>query len=245
MRLPTLALVLLTVPVLASGQRRCRESSTPEPLPMAMQLVDSTALAAAIGTLTVPPTTYSLWYADGGQLTHVLALADSLVVRHQASADSGSMARAQLATVISGAAFPLDSGRSATLRLTVARESGGALTLSVARSVGCAPELLSQGDHLGQATTTTRVVGVPANGAAPHGGVVIDDVPQGGSAVVTIDAAGRTRDVRITTSAGNGASDTAFRQWLESRLYAPALVDGFPRATEIQIQKQMLLRIEH
>ena len=118
--LAALLVAALAPTVVLAQRQQCTVSPVPDPLPIAMQLVDSVALAAALSKGVVVPTTFSLWYDKSGQLTHVLALVDSLVVSRRESPNVASLARAALGRVIADAAFQQDSGRAMSVRLTIA-----------------------------------------------------------------------------------------------------------------------------
>lgn len=218
-----LILGLLLAPGRAEAQRqRCAPSPKPDPLPIAMQLVDSTALATALPHRVVPPTTFSMWYDSTGRLTHALALSDSLLVRQKATPDSGALARAVLATLIAGAAFPQDS-TPMYLRLTISRDTAGALSLAVAQSTVCA----ARGHPAFR----------PPNERFPATRDEIDELRTAVPAVVTfvVDSTGHPLELLVTQSSGSRILDDQVVNAISSSRFDPAMVDGFAKAVSITL----------
>jgi len=216
------AIVLL--PSASRGQpRRCEAVRVGEPLPLAMQLVDSMALAAALPARSFPPTTFSLWYGITGQLTHVMALADTVVVSGAARADSAARMRAELGTLIAGAAFPQEAAVDMALRLTVARDSAGALLLSVAPSIRCSPQARSQFHPPNERITATREE--------------IDEYQHATPALVTfvVDTAGHPLQVLLERSSGSRLIDAHVIESITGSRYQPGTVDGFPKVTSARV----------
>ncbi len=205
------------VPAVLGAQRpQCVAAPLPDPLPIAMQLVDSMTLSASLAKSVVVPTTFSLWYDKAGQLTHVLALTDSLVVRG-VQPDEGSLARAALGRVVADAAFPQDSGRATSVRLTIARDSVGAMSLEVARSVNCSTVALPHFRPPNERYTVTAEE--------------IDDYQHATPASVTfvIDRDGHPLEVLISRSSGSRLIDSRVVEVITSTRYLPATVDGFTK----------------
>jgi hypothetical protein len=230
-RLATLTIVALAAPAaLAAQQPQCVVAPSPDPLPIAMQLVDSMALSTSLPKSTIRPTVFSLWYDAGGQLTHVLALTDTLVVRRFQNPDTQSLARAALGRVIADAAFPQDSGREMSLRLTLARDSGGAMSLAVAKSVNCAPvaEPHSRGPNERRTGTVIERISVGDNGVVTTSGV--EDLRRAPALVTfVIDTDGHPVGVLVTRSSGSPLIDSQVVDDIASTRYKPATVDGFPK----------------
>lgn len=218
-----LTLALLLAPGTMEAQRqRCGPGPKPDPLPIAMQLVDSTALAAALPNRPVQPTTFSMWYDSTGRLTHALALSDSLLVRQEATPDSAAVARAVLATLIAGASFPQDS-TPMYVRLTIARDTAGALSLAIARSTVCGarghPAFRAPNDRI-QATRDE-----------------IDELRTAVPAVVTfvVDSTGHPLELLVTKSSGSRIMDDQVVNAISSTRFDPATVDGFAKAVSITL----------
>jgi len=212
------------VPAVLGAQRpQCVAAPLPDPLPIPMQLVDSMALSASLGKSIVVPTTFSLWYDRTGQLTHVLALTDSLVVRGAQKPDVAALARAALGRVIADAAFPQDSGRETSMRLTISRDSLGAMSLVVARSVDCAWLALPHFRPPNERYTVTAEE--------------IDEYQHATPASVTfvIDRDGHPLEVLITRSSGSRLIDSRVVERITSTRYLPATVDGFVKQTTIHL----------
>lgn len=220
---------LLLLPVALAGQRRtCGSPRQPDPLPMAMELVDSMALATSVADVPLPflpdgPTTFSLWYDAIGRVTHVLALADSLVARGTVRPDSAVLARARLGTLIAGAAFPQDSVREMAVRLTVARDRSGAIALSVGRSVFCGPQR-----HPSFHPPNERIRGT------------IDDVDEyvhANPAEITfvVDTTGHALMVLVTRSSGSSLIDSRAVESIMSARYDPGTVDGYAKKVSIRL----------
>ena len=188
-----------------------------------MQLVDSVALAAALPPERMPPTTFSLWYDSSGTLTHALALSDSLVARKLVPPDSESLARAVLGTVIAGAAFPQDSGTGMVVRLTVARDSAGAVSLAVGRSVWCSPVAKRAARPPNERRSVTR-----------------DDVTELGRATTAevsfvVDTTGHPIEIIVVQGSGSRLIDSNVVESIESATYEPGMMDGFPKRVTIRI----------
>ena len=221
---PILFVALLLAPSIMEAQRRhCEAARTPDPPPMAMQLVDSAALAAALPKQPVPPTTFSIWYDSTGRLTHALALSDSLVVRREASPDGGTVARAELATLIAGASFPQDSAEM-HVRLTIARDSGGGVSLTVARSTVC--------------TATGHPAFRAPNERMQVTREEIDDLQHAVPAVVSfvVDTTGHPLELLVTRSSGSRIIDDRVVNGIMSTPLDPATVDGFPKRVTMTLQ---------
>ena len=190
---------------------------------MAMQLVDSVALAAALPPERMPPTTFSLWYDSSGTLTHALALSDSLVARKLAPPDSASLARAVLGTVIAGAAFPQDSGSETVVRLTISRDSAAGISLAVGRSEWCSP--------------VAKRAPRPPNDRR-H--MTWDDVTELGRATTgmisfVIDTTGHPIEIIFVQSSGSRVMDANLVDAIESATYEPGRMDGFPKRVTVRI----------
>ena len=224
MRCLLLTHLLLTPVLLGAQQRRhCQPLRSPDPLPMAMQLVDSAALAAALPPERLPPTTFSLWYDSSGTLTHALALPDSLIAQRLAAPDSQSLARAVLGTVIARAAFPQDSGSEMIVRLTMSRDSAGGLVLAVGRSIWCSP-VAKQGPR-------------PPN---DRRSVSWDDVTEFGRATTAtvsfvVDTAGHPLEIIVVQSSGTRLIDANMVESIESATYEPGRMDGFPKKVTLRV----------
>lgn len=190
---------------------------------MAMQLVDSVALAASLPARSLPPTTYSLWYAANGRLTHVLALADSLLVSGQSPADSAAIMRAQLGTLIAGAAFPQDPTTETALRLTVARDSAGAMTLNVSPSIRCDP--------------VARPHFHPPNDRRWATAEEVDDFQHASPALVAfvVDTAGHPLEILIERSSGSRLIDSWVVESISGSQYRPGTVDGFRKLASVRL----------
>lgn len=197
---------------------------------MAMELVDSTALAAALPNAVLAPTTFSLWYDRLGRLTHVLALTDSAVVRKEAQPDSGALARARLGTVIAEAAFPQESGEMA-VRLTIGRNGAGAMSLAVERSIRCSPVGEPRFHAPNERIRVTRDE--------------IDDYQHARTALVTfvVDTTGHALQVLLTESSGSRIIDDRLVDAITSARYRPGTIDGFPK--EVSMKIHMLPPIPH
>jgi len=214
----------ILLPTASPGQQRhCQSLRVPDPLPMAMQLIDSVALATSLPPRSVPSTTFSLWYAASGRLTHVLALADSLVASGEVPADSEARMRAQLGTLIAGAAFPQDPAQEMVLRLTLARDSVGAVALSVSPSVQCAP--------------VARPRFHPPNERISATAEEIDEFQHASPALVTfvVDTTGHPLEVLVERSSGSRLIDSRVVETITGSQYRPGTVDGFAKATSVRL----------
>jgi TonB family protein len=189
-----------------------------------MQLVDSTALADALGKAEFSPTTFSLWFDERGQLTHSLSLTDSLVARGEAKPDSGTAARALMSTLIAGAAFPQDSGKPMTVRLAISRGNAGSISLSVAPSVVCSALAKYRTQSATQRITATRDD--------------IDELHNASMVMVSfvVDTTGHPLELLIMQGSGSRLVDTRVIESIASTIYQPATVDGFPKRVTIQLR---------
>jgi TonB family protein len=189
---------------------------------MAMQLVDSTALAAALPHRVLPPTTFSIWYDSTGRLTHALALSDSLVARGGTRPDSGALARAEMATLIADAAFPQDSAEM-HVRLTIARDSAGGMSLAVARSMVC-PVRGHPAFH-------------PPNERFSATRDDIEDLRRAVPAAVSfvVDSTGHPLELLVTQSSGSRIIDDQVVNSINSTRFDPATIDGFPKKVTITL----------
>lgn len=190
---------------------------------MAMQLIDSMALAASLPARSFPPTTFSLWFAATGQLTHVLALADTLVARGEAPADSAAQMRAELGTLIAGAAFPQDPASEMSVRLSVARDSAGAVALVVSASVRCGPVAQPRFHPPNERMTATREE--------------IDEFQHATPAVIAfvVDTAGHPLEVLVERSSGSRLIDSRAVESITGSRFRPATVDGFAKLTAMRL----------
>jgi TonB family protein len=191
---------------------------------MAMQLVDSSALAASLPDDMLSPTTFTLWYDSTGQLTHAMALNDSLVVRGAAPPDAGVVARAVVGTRIAAAAFPQDSGKAMTVRLIIARDLEGVLSLGVARSVVCTARAIRAPRPPNQRTTATRDD--------------IDELRRASMATISfvVDTTGHPIELLVVQSSGSRLIDNSVTESIESSRYEPATVDGFAKRVLIEVR---------
>jgi TonB family protein len=206
------------------SQRHCEPARTPDPLPMAMQLVDSSALAASIPDRVLPPTTFTLWYDSTGQLTNAMALSDSLVARGASPPDTGALARAALGVRIADAAFPQDSGKTMTVRLTLARSSAGGVSLSVARSVVCSARARLAPRVPNQRTSATRDD--------------IDELRRASTSTVSfvVDTTGHPIELQLLQSSGSRLMDSHLIESIQSNTYEPAAIDGFAKRVTIVLR---------
>ena len=218
------AVALVLAPAAARGQQRhCTAARLPDPLPMAMQLVDSVALAASLPPRSFAPTTFSLWYSATGQLTHVLALADTLVARGEATADSTARMRAELGTLIASAAFPQDAASAMSVRLSVARDSAGAVALTVSPSVFCSPVAQPHFHPPNERISVTREE--------------IDEFQHATPALVTfvVDTTGHPLEVLIERSSGSRLIDSRVIESITESRFRPATVDGFTKLVPMRV----------
>lgn len=130
------ALLLAAAPAAtpAAAQRlNCRAAKLPARLPIALELVDSMGLSAALRGAPAGAHTLSLRYAAEGMLTHALPLADS--------ADAADSLAHAVSAAVARNAYPQDSAAAAwSLRLTVVTPGAGdsaGVRLAVERSVHC------------------------------------------------------------------------------------------------------------
>jgi hypothetical protein len=152
-----------------------------------------------------------------------MALADTGVVSGAVHADSAARMRAELGTLIAGAAFPQEAAFDVALRLTVARDTAGTLLLSVAPSIRCSP-LARQQFH-------------PPNGRITVTREEIDEYQHATPALVTfvVDTAGHPLQVVLERSSGSRLIDAHVIESITGSRYQPGTLDGFPKDASVKL----------